>query len=68
MTTKLKVEGMHCEACVKHVTNALIEVPSVTSSQIDLKTGVAIVEHNGATLQEMSDAVEIEGYKITPLN
>ena len=68
MTTELKVEGMMCEACVKHVTNALQEVPGVTTSQVNLEAGTASVQHEGADVQTMIHAIEEEGYKASASN
>ena len=62
MTTELKVEGMSCQMCVGHVTRALSEVPGVKSSSVDLEAGRATVQHEGADVKMMIDAVEEEGY------
>ena len=62
-TTELKIEGMHCEMCVKHVTRALHEVEGVSTSQVSLQSGAARVQHEGADVQKMIQAVEDEGYK-----
>ncbi|MDF2440279.1 MAG: Heavy-metal-associated domain, partial [Abditibacteriota bacterium] len=44
MTTLLKIEGMTCEMCVKHVTQGLQNVSGVQSVEVDLARGAAKVE------------------------
>jgi Cu+-exporting ATPase len=65
MTTELKVEGMSCEMCVGHVAKALQGVPGVTRALVDLEGNRATVEHEGADVRMMIDAVEEEGYGAT---
>jgi copper chaperone len=38
-TIELRVEGMSCESCVKHVNEALMPLNGVQSVQIDVATG-----------------------------
>lgn len=40
----LKIEGMMCEGCVKSVKEALEKVPGVTSVDVNLKKGTAVVQ------------------------
>ena len=68
MTTELKIEGMSCQMCVQHVTNALREVPGVTASEVDLQQARAMVQHENADGQQMIAAVEEEGYHASALN
>ena len=45
MTKKtLKIEGMMCEGCVKSVKEALEKVPGITSVDVNLKKGTAVVQ------------------------
>lgn len=46
MQTILEVSGMHCGACVGHVTKALQSVSGVQSATVDLQNGTATVQHN----------------------
>jgi copper chaperone CopZ len=65
MKTVLKIEGMSCDHCVKHVKEALEGTPGVTSAKVNLKDGTAEVEHGGgARLEAMKAAVEEAGYEI----
>lgn len=43
--TELRIEGMNCGACVRHVTEALEGTIGVTRARVDLERGSATVEH-----------------------
>jgi copper chaperone CopZ len=60
----LAVDGMSCEACVRHVTQALAALPSVASVVVDLAAGRATLEHDPerAPLAALLAALEAEGY------
>ncbi|HLL25618.1 MAG TPA: heavy metal-associated domain-containing protein [Kofleriaceae bacterium] len=45
MITTLRVSGMTCNGCVKHVDAALREVPGVSAVEVDLAAGHAKVVH-----------------------
>lgn len=62
MTTTLKVAGMNCSKCVSHVTEALEEVPGVSSASVDLEFGRAEVEHGGLDPLLLIAAIEDAGY------
>lgn len=69
MTTEFKVEGMMCDACVSHVSNALKGVPGVSQVEVDLKAERATVQHeDSADVRLMATAIGDEGYKATALN
>ena len=59
--TTLKITGMTCQNCVRHVTQALKAVPGVTDARVDLHAGTAEVEGAG-DVQAMQAALEEEGY------
>ncbi len=59
--TRLNVEGMTCDHCVKAVREALERTPGVEKAQVDLQAGEATVE-GAADVQTMLQAVEAEGY------
>lgn len=56
----LKIDGMTCGHCVKHVKQALLEVDGVVSADVDLQAGSATV--NGGDAQALVQAVISEGY------
>lgn len=63
METVLKVDGMTCEMCVKHVTNALQNVAGVQKAEVDLHAGQARIEHENAAPDALIEAVREEGYE-----
>jgi copper ion binding protein len=65
MKTTLKIEGMSCDHCVKHVTEALEGIKGVASAKVNLKNKNAEVEHNDTvSLEAMKAAVIEAGYEI----
>jgi copper chaperone CopZ len=65
MKTSLKIEGMSCEHCVKHVKEALEAIKGVTSAQVTLKENAAVVEHeDGIDLEVLKAAVVDAGYEV----
>lgn len=60
--TRLNIEGMTCDHCVKAVQGALERTPGVSKAQVDLEAGQAMVEGSG-DVQVMLQAVEAEGYQ-----
>lgn len=40
----LRIEGMMCEGCVKSVKEALEKIPGITSVDVNLKKGTAVVQ------------------------
>lgn len=65
MITTLRITGMTCNGCVKHVTSALREVPGVTAVEVDLAAGSAKVVHEPASdAKAFAAAVEAAGYQV----
>lgn len=63
MKKLLKVEGMMCQHCVKHVTDALMGVAGVTSVDVNLKKKGALVEcSDDVTDEALTAAVKAAGY------
>jgi cation transport ATPase len=58
----LTVEGMHCGACVKRVTNVLLAVPGVKLANVDLVRSSAHVEGDGLDRDALIHAIELQGY------
>jgi uncharacterized membrane protein YraQ (UPF0718 family)/copper chaperone CopZ len=59
--TRLSVKGMTCSHCVANVTRALQEVSNVTSVDVDLHSGTAVVEGD-VDADSLCAAVEALGY------
>jgi copper ion binding protein len=62
--TTLKVSGMTCQHCVQAVTQALEGQEGVSSAQVDLQAGRAVVEYDATrvTPRELANVVMDEGY------
>lgn len=69
-TVTLRVEGMTCQHCVSAVRNAVMGVPSVKSSDVDLKAGLAtvVLDPSKASLEDLLEAVEEAGYEARPVS
>jgi copper chaperone CopZ len=64
LRTELTVGGMHCGNCVRHVQDALAEIPGV-SATVDLDSAVATVTHPATVpVQALLDAVDEAGYDV----
>jgi len=62
--TKLRITGMTCNNCVRHVDHALRAVPGVSQVTVNLPEGRAEVVHDdAASLDKLVAAVESEGYE-----
>ena len=58
----LKVDGMMCEHCRKHVTDALKNIPGVTEVTVSLENKNAIVKGHNLSRETLIDAVKNAGY------
>ncbi len=64
MHTTLKVEGMMCEHCVAHVTQALQDVKGVKDVKVDLDAGTADLDTSLFVKNEaLINAVKNAGYE-----
>ena len=62
MRTRLRIEGMSCQHCVRAVFTALTPVEGIFSA--DVSIGSVIVEHDGrATVEVLRDAIAVAGYE-----
>ena len=65
MKTILRIEGMSCENCVRHVKEALEAVAGVKSADVNLKDKTAAVEHGDESNPAMLEAAVVEaGYEL----
>ena len=62
--TTLRISGMTCNGCVKHVDQALRAIPGVSAVEVDLTAGRAHVIHESrqAPVTALVAAVERAGY------
>lgn len=68
-TATLKIGGMTCAGCQKHVGEALKGVPGVAAANVDLAFHRATVTYDPekAKLDDLVDAVKKSGYEATPI-
>ncbi|MGO1766337.1 copper-binding protein [Advenella sp. S44] len=60
---KAKVEGMTCDKCAAHVTQALESVPGVVSAQVSLNGASAdVIANDSVTAQQLAETVKSAGY------
>jgi copper chaperone len=64
-TTHLRIEGMTCGSCARHVGDALRAVPGVASVDVRLRDGAADVRHDAsdAPVSALLEAVADAGYE-----
>lgn len=60
---RLSIEGMHCEACVRRVTNALTGVAGVRVYSVEVGSAKVEVDPTTTTVGEITSAVERIGFK-----
>ena len=63
MIKKISIEGMSCNKCVAHVTEALENLDKVSSVEVSLENKLAIVETENSN-EELKEAIEEEGYDV----
>jgi len=61
----LKIKGMHCQSCAMLIADALEDL-GVSKSNIDSKTGTAIIEFDEKKITEekIKEAIEKENYRV----
>ena len=63
--TMIKVEGMGCENCVRHITEALEGLPGVKGVKIDLASGQVSFENpESVGMDKIRAAIEEAGYEM----
>jgi len=63
-TIRLEVGGMTCDGCSNRVKSALEDLPGVITATVSHQDGSAEVSHEGATSEELGDAVRSVGYTV----
>ena len=61
----LKIDGMKCEMCVKHVDKALKDVKGTSDVVVSLADNQATLNADPALKDELVKAVEEVGFKVT---
>jgi len=64
----VKIEGMMCEHCAKHVKEAVLKIKDVKSCDVNLNKKEAVIKSkNGIENELLTKAVESVGYKVTEI-
>ena len=63
--TKLKINGMSCQHCVKTVTDALTELPGVRRAKVNLRKGEAVVHFDASRVDttNLTEAIITAGFE-----
>ena len=59
---KLSIEGMHCDGCVRRVTNALAGVAGVRVESVQVGAATVAMDSTQATPEEIAAAVDRIGF------
>lgn len=59
---KLKVDGMHCQNCVKAVLEAVSALPGAKGIEVSLEKGEVTWESIGVSKEEIAAAIEDIGF------
>jgi copper ion binding protein len=66
MKQTVKIQGMMCMHCQKHVQAALSSLEGVKKVEVDLKSGTAVIEEKTAVPESaIRKAVADAGYQVT---
>lgn len=66
-SARLRVEGMHCAACVGRVEQALRGAEGVRSAEVSLAGGVALIRGEGLDPEALARAVRATGFAAAPV-
>ncbi|HBF37084.1 MAG TPA: copper resistance protein CopZ [Firmicutes bacterium] len=64
--TKLNVEGMSCEHCVKSIKKAVGDLAGVNSVEVDLKAKTVTIDYDAQSVDipMIKDAIADQGYEV----
>ncbi len=63
--TTIKVSGMGCENCVRHVTEAIEGLPGVKDVKVDLTSGQVSFENSeSVNMDRIRALIEEAGYEV----
>ncbi len=66
MIKRITIEGMSCEHCVNHVTEALKELNGVVKVEVSLASNNAIIETSQDVKdEEIKSSIDEAGYEVT---
>ena len=61
-TVKLSIEGMHCEGCVRRVTNALAAVDGVKVGSVEVGSATVSIDPARIAPEQIAAAVDRIGF------
>ena len=68
MKKLISIEGMGCQNCVKHVTEALENISGVKKVNVSLEKNNAVVDYDGEISDEVfKSAIDEAGYDVTKI-
>jgi copper chaperone len=62
-TTNLKIDGMHCQACVRRVSAAIGKVEGVKSSKVEIGSAAVDFDPTLTTKESIAEAVREAGFE-----
>ena len=66
---EIKISGMSCENCARHVREALAKLEGVQKVSINIEEGRALVEASRALDEtKIREAIEEEGYEVQAIS
>lgn len=63
MPLKLAIDGMHCGACVRRVTDILQKTAGIKLGSVDIGSAEMSFDPNQTTLEEIISAVSSVGFQ-----
>lgn len=65
MTKKIKIKGMMCGNCAKHVKDALESINDI-SAEVDYKSGIAEITFSNETIsnEQITTVITNAGYQV----
>ncbi len=65
-TVTLRINGIHCESCIMHLTRSLESTRGVEQVEVDLLSRSALVEHDEGicSLNDLAAAVRRVGFQV----
>ena len=61
----LKIDGMSCGGCVRHVTQALTKIPGVSVEQVKVGAATVSIDPKATSKQSLLQAIHDAGYDAT---
>jgi copper chaperone len=63
-TALLKIEGMHCQACVRRVTAAIEKVDGLNSAKVEVGSAAVEFDPEKTSEQDIAEAVRAIGFEL----